>query len=155
MRYSASRPFSGSVPEALRVFEAALLPNGFRVVDSSSSRLQFKGHGMQSTKENPIRGATEVTIEAKAGALKLDASLGGVVALSLFVCLFPLALWAALTVPDMLKSTGDSWALTAKSLYGGGFWIIAGPAMSLWIRKRTTNALEDMLASAAVRAAQI
>ncbi len=149
MRYSTSRLFSGNGSKALRVVEAALLPNGFRIVDSSSSRLQLKGPGMQSTKENPIRGATEITVEAKNGTLKLDASLGGVVVLSLFVCLFPLALWGALALPDLLKSTGQSGALTAKSLYGAGAWLVIGPAMSVWIRSRTTSALDNMLASAA------
>lgn len=146
MRFSATRSFAGNASEALRIAEAALLPNGFRIVDTSASRLKFKGRGMQSTKENPIRGATEVTIEAQDSVLKLDASLGGVVGLSLFAAILPIALWATVTLPGQLKSPDG--VFTPKTLYGAGMWVVGVPALTFWLRKRTINALEDMLASA-------
>ncbi|MBK6734143.1 MAG: hypothetical protein IPG61_08635 [bacterium] len=146
MRFAATRSYSGNASDALRVAEAALLPNGFRVVDSSASRLALRGRGMQSTKENPIRGATEVSIEAQDGVLKLDASLGGVVGLSLFAALLPVVLWAVMKLPGQLKSAEG--VFTAKTLYGAGIWVVGVPVLFYWLRKRTINALEDVLASA-------
>ncbi len=146
MRFSSTRSYSGDASEALRIAETAFLPNGFRVVDSSASQLKLKGRGMHSTQENPIRGATEVTIQAQDSVLKLDASLGGVVGLSLFAAILPVALWAALKLPDQLKS--PEGIFTLKVLCGAGFWVVGVPMLVFWLRKRTINALEDILTSA-------
>lgn len=149
MRYSARRPFSGDPAAALQAVETTLLPNGFRLVKSSPSHLEWKGPGMQSSKENPLRGATEILFQARDGFLKLDASLGGVRAMSLFVCLFPLVLWGGFAVAGLMKPRDDGGAFMTSALWGVGIWLILGPALSLWFRRRTTRALEDMLANAA------
>jgi hypothetical protein len=100
MHFSAKRQFQGTNATAFSTIESILLPNNFRLIKSEPSRLKMAGRGMQSSKENPVRGATEVVIEARAGQL----------------------------------------------------WLVLGPLMGLWIRRRTIQALEDMLDSAVASA---
>lgn len=150
MRYAATRAHSGSAASALKIVEETLLPNGFRIVEAGASRLELKGPGMRSSKENPLRGATRVVVDAHDGVLHLDASLGGVVWLSLFVCLFPPALWLILGLAALARPESGEGLLASKSLYGVGIWLVLGPAMSFWFRKRTIDALETMLINAAI-----
>jgi len=66
MRYSTKRQFAGDASVAFSAVEATLLPNGFRIAETHPHQLVLKGPGMQSTKENPVRGATEIVVEARA-----------------------------------------------------------------------------------------
>ncbi|MDU0355937.1 hypothetical protein RS130_20415 [Paraglaciecola aquimarina] len=113
--------------------ESTLLPNGFKVLYKSANSIVFTGTVMQSTKEAPIRGATRIALKLEAGLLKLDANLGGVLWMSIFVCLFP---------PLLVFFIGG-----ASDDYFNAIlpWLLIGPAMSYWLRHRTIRALRTML----------
>lgn len=150
MHYTSQHRFAGDTDKAFAAIETMLMPNGFRITDRGPRSISLQGRGMQSTKESPLRGATRIHIEQKGGHLRLDAFLGGVRFMMLFVCVFPVLLFLGMTLLPPLIA-GHGWqAIDFKPLLGGVAWLIIGPAMSVWIRKRTTNALEDMLNNAAV-----
>ena len=147
MRYTTTRAYSGATVDALRVIEETLLPNGFHIVKSDASRLELRGPGMWSSKENPIRGATVVSVEARDSVLHLDTSLGGVARLARFACVFPIVLWFVLGLMSATKAEAGG-LLTTKSLYWIGIWLVVGPALAFWIRRRTIGALDTMLLNA-------
>ncbi len=150
MQYSAKRRFTGDQAVAFSAIEATLLPNGFRVVDTSPHRRILKGPGLQSTRENPVRGATKVVVEVEGETLRLRAELNGVLFMALFVCIFPLSLWAGFAVAGLLSSAESASPLSGKALVGAAVWVVVGPALALWIRRRTIRALDDMLNNAVV-----
>ena len=152
MQYSTKRRYSGNESAAFSAVESTLLPNGFRIIHSGPTRLELKGRGMQSTKENPVRGATEISVETAGGSLRLNAKLGGVRFMAFFVCLFPLLLWGSFAVTGLLKSGDGGSVFEAKALYGAAVWLVIGPLMTVWIRKRTISALDDMMDNAVVSA---
>lgn len=150
MNYSTARKFSGQEALAFSAIEATLLPNSFRITRSEASLLELKGRGMQSTKEDPVRGATVVLVEARDGFLHLNARLGGVLFMVIFVCLFPVLLTGSFAVAPMIKSGGGIASLSTEALYGMAVWSVLGPLMGLWIRHRTIESLRAMLENAIV-----
>lgn len=154
MRYSAKRRFTGDQAVAFSTVEATLLPNGFRVVDTNPHRRVLKGPGLQSTRESPVRGATKIVVEVEGETLHLRAELNGVLFMALFVCIFPVLLWAGFAVAGLFSSAESAAALSGKAFVGAAVWVVVGPVLARWIRRRTTRALDDMLASAVVVAAR-
>ncbi len=150
MHYCTEREFSGQEALAFSSIEATLLPNSFRITRSEVSLVELKGRGMQSTKEDPVRGATVVEVEARGGVLYLNARLGGVLFMVLFVCLFPVFLIGGLAIAPLFESGGGVASLNKEALSGMAIWAVVGPLMGFWIRHRTIVSLNDMLENAIV-----
>ncbi len=74
MEHSNSITFMGDVDTARRI----LMANGFALVAHDDVSMEFTGPGMQSTKQNPILGASRITLEVDREYLRLHAELGGV-----------------------------------------------------------------------------
>lgn len=154
MRYETRQDFQGSAESALHAIEATLLPNGFRLVDSGPGRNLYAGRGMNNSRENPLRGATRIEVDAATRVLRLQADLGGVRRLALFVCIFPIVLWAGLTLAPMIAHGGDRMQIGAAGMVGTAVWLVVGPLLAWVIRRRTVKALDDLLAGAAAVAAR-
>lgn len=152
MKYSGSRRLTGAKEAALAAIEAALLPNGFKVLKAGPSGLEFGGPGLRSTKENPLRGASEIQAEVRGGRLHLDAALCGLRFLVIFVCAFPPLLIGGLALLPVIKAGGDFGAFNPQSLFLLAPWVLISPLMVVLIRKRTIGALDDLLDSAVVLA---
>ena len=119
--------------------ETTLLPNDFRVIERSKLAMKFAGRGMNSTKENPVRGATEIALKAENKALHLNAKLGGVVKLSLFICLFPPLLILLMTFFSSEESEVINYLWV---------WFVIGPVMTFWLYRRTIHSLDTLLDNA-------
>ena len=136
MKYAAQLPCSSQRDFDFSSVESTLLPYGFSVQKKDKTSIDLSGRGMNSTKEDPIRGASEITLIAKAGTLQLKAKLGGVVFMSLFVCFLPPLLILCLS----FFNPSDSGVINHLWV-----WFIMGPIISYWIRRRTINALNILL----------
>lgn len=154
MRYETRHDFEGSAEAALKAVEAVLVPNGFRLVDSGPGRNRYAGRGMNNSRENPLRGATRIEVAAQTRVLRLHADLGGVRRMALFVCVFPLVLWAGLTLAPMIATGGDRMDISMTGILGTALWLVLGPVIAWVIRRRTVRALDDLLAGAAAVAAR-
>ena len=148
MTYTSKHRYTGDTDAAFAAIEATLLPNGFRIVEKGPRSLTVTGRGMQSTKQSPLRGATRLHIEHRGGHLHLEAYLGGVRFMTLFVCLFPVLLFVGLTFLIPLLSGQGLAGVDFRVLYGAAVWVVIGPVIAISIRKRTAHALEDLLANA-------
>ncbi|MDE3271862.1 hypothetical protein [Pseudoalteromonas sp. G4] len=136
MKYSAQMDCQSEADIDFSSVETTLLPNGFRVIKKDDTSIEFTGRGMNSTKEDPIRGATKISLMAKSGLLHLNANLGGVLFMSLFVCLFPPLLILSLSY----FNSSDSGVLNLLWI-----WLVMGPMIAYWIRQRTVKSLKIML----------
>ncbi len=154
MRYETELTYRGDSEAALAAIEQTLMPNGFRLVESGASRSVWAGRGMRSSRENPLRGATEIELRAVGGVLRLQAVLGGVKRMALFVILFPIILWAGLSLAPMIANGDDRMSIGWAGMIGVGLWLIIGPLLAWSFRRRTVQALDDLLANAAAHAAR-
>jgi hypothetical protein len=133
MKYSSSVYIGSQERVDFSPVESTLLPNGFKVEYISENTIKFKGPLMQSTKEAPIRGATHISFKVERGQLQLNAKLGGVLFMSLFVCLFPPVLVFFIGGPNV-NYLNAVWP-----------WLIIGPIAAYWLRYRTVKALNTLL----------
>ena len=154
MRYETRHDFEGNAEAALKAVEAMLIPHGFRLVDSGPGRNRYEGRGMNNSRENPLRGATQIEVAAQTRVMHLHADLGGVRRMALFVCVFPLVLWAGLTLAPMIAHGGDRMEIGTAGMLGTAVWMVVGPVIAWVIRRRTLQALDDLLAGAAAVAAR-
>jgi hypothetical protein len=92
MPYSNSIAFTGDSQRLLASAATILMTNGFAVVQQEGDQIEFVGPGLNSTRQNPILGASRVVVSAKHGRLAVEAEYGGVDALRRFMIQFPLLL---------------------------------------------------------------
>lgn len=166
MSYSISLPFEGETDRALDAAILLLGQNGFVVVDRDETRLEMDGPGLQSTKQNPLLGASHVWIDRDEGALRLEAELGGVDAMRRLLVYLPLGLavffvllfgviggvvWGA-----GIGAVGWQWLLriTPVAVLPLAPWLVISPLMMRWIRGRTECALDGLLANVAALGTQ-
>lgn len=148
--YIASRNFSGKTQAAISSIETTLLPNNFKVTKATPTAIELKGPGLRSSKENPIRGASEIKIEVRNGKLHLEAALCGIRFLAIFIVAFPLLLMGVLSFLPVILAGGDFGEFNPAILLIMSPWVFISPMAIVWMRKRAIRALDDMLDNAVV-----
>jgi len=144
MNYAASIAFDGKCDDALELARTVLATNGFQVNVPGPSQLSAKGPGMFSTRDNPLLGATAMTIRIAEGRIDLAAELGGVKRMRTFLFVFPPALGLVLVV--LFLTLGMEWwpvlLTVAVALCP---WIVLSPVLARWISSRTLRAIDTLL----------
>jgi len=151
VKYSKTVPFTGKAAKALEVARSTFLPQGFQLVASTDYELRVTGPGLNSTKENPLKGITEasIIIRPSASAIEMTATLGGVEKMKKFLTFFPLGLAllfliaigvVALSVPAMRRPIFFLTPVLALSP-----WLFLSPWMSRMIGRRTVQAIDTLL----------
>lgn len=158
---------SQTFTNAIQVLESV----GFKILSCDKQRAELQGPGLNSTKQNPLLGATAIQLHCLYDSIKLQASLGGVATMEYFLRWFPIGLGLVLGTLFALVggvvfgrangipfgvpwAPGLTWLLVAYTL---AFlpvmpWFFIAPWMTRMIRKRTTLALETLLQKAVMKA---
>jgi hypothetical protein len=151
MEYSKTVPFTGSASQALKVARSTFLPQGFQLVASADHELRVTGPGINSTRENPLKGITEASIIVRSSAIEIKATLGGVEKMKKFLTFFLLGMALlflivfgvlALTIPDLRRPWFFLIPILALSP-----WIFLAPLMSRMIGRRTIQAIDTLLSN--------
>lgn len=160
---NAERTFT----QAITVLEAA----GFKILSCDRQRAHLRGPGLNSTKQNPLLGATDIQVYRDNDHIKLQATLGGVATMEHFLKWFPLALGLGLGTLFSLVggigfgqafgipfgvpwAQGIQWLLVAYTLAFLPIapWFFISPWMIRMIRTRTQQALQSLLHNAVMKA---
>jgi hypothetical protein len=151
MEYSKTVPFIGNGARALDVARAAFVGQGFQIIASSDYELRVTGPGINSTKENPLKGVSEASIIIRSSAIEIKAILGGVQKMNTFLRLFPLGLalfflivFGALawSLPDFRRA----WIFLIPLLTLSP-WLFLSPLIARTIKKRTEQAVDTLLSN--------
>jgi hypothetical protein len=156
---SGSRPWC----QALQFAVTTLTNNGFAITHCDSASATLTGPGLNSTRQNPILGATKVDLRVADHRLHVDAELGGVETMRRFLYWFPLSLGAGLgllfgVVGGVLFgrqfgvdfgvpwAQGWQWLLVAMagSTLPVAPWLVFSPTIARWIQNRTQRAIETL-----------
>ncbi|MDQ3818686.1 MAG: hypothetical protein M3362_13545, partial [Acidobacteriota bacterium] len=141
MEYAKTVPFTGRPAKALDIARSTLLPLGFQVVSSSDYELRATGPGINSTRENPLKGISEAAIVVRSSTIEMQAALGGVRKMKMFLTFFPLGMallflivfgTLALSVPAFRH-----WWVFLIPLAALAPWIFISPMMIRMIERRT------------------
>ena len=165
--FFALAAFAGSHANPLDSAVATLIYNGFELVHRDSTSAVLTGPGMSSTHQNPLLGASKVTLQLRDHALEAAAELGGVDYMRRFLMRFPFLLGLGLGLLFAVVgglhfgrqhgigfgvpwAPGWRWLIVA---FGGAMlpvtpWLVLSPLMSRMILKRTQRALEVLVRNA-------
>ena len=154
MQYTSSRTLAGSPESALRVVREALVANGFAIVEASPTEVTAIGPGMFDSRQNPLHGVSKAKFRAEDGVIRAQAELGGAVWLGRFAMFFPLGLGLLLAMLFGLMGLkpgrpGSPSSPVLIPLIAVSPWLVLGPLLGRFIRKRTEKAVEALVQSAA------
>ncbi len=151
--YSKTVPFVGHTAKALDVARTTFMSQGFQIVTNSDHELRVTGPGLNSTKENPLKGVSEASIIIRASAIEIKAMLGGTEKLKKFLRIFPLgmALFFLLVIGivfgviALTVSEFRQWWIFLIPVLALSPWLFLSPIMIRWIEKRTVQAVDTLL----------
>ncbi len=165
--YSTSAVTTCSADGVLQTALATLTNNGFTIVNREKHSVDLTGPGLNSTKQNPLLGASAIHLEMRGQQLHLDAELGGVDSMRRFLMRFPFMLGLGLGLffgvfggvafgRQFGVGFGVPWARGLMwMLFAMGIamlpvtpWLFLSPMMSNMIRTRTQNALTTLVKNA-------
>ena len=158
MEHTCSLRFEGNHQRALSLAETSLTTLGFRFTQRSPEKLEAEGPGLNSTRQNPIMGASRIEIVARQNQMNLRAELGGARTMVRFVTIFPVALCLGL---GLILSTvfffafGPGWPIASVALTCAAIavvWVFLGQWMAKGIEHRTRESLDALLANMAAAA---
>lgn len=172
MNYTRSLKLDGSPDAAILSVLTTLTNNGFQIRKRGDRSASLSGPGLNSTKQNPLLGASEVGVIVEGDQIRLDAELGGMERMQRFVTRFPfllsfgLALFfiALLAIYSLVlpigfgpagrfgPAAGIGWSsclsIIALVMLPALPWIVISPWMSRHIERRTLTALDTLLGNA-------
>lgn len=162
-----SEPTEGILHAALSI----LTNNGFTIVTRNESTACLTGPGLNSTRQNPLLGASKIQLVLQEDRICLDAELGGVDSMQRFLVRFPLILGLGLGMIfgvgggvlfgqqfgigfGVPWARGWSWMLFAvgTALLPIAPWLILAPLLAGAIRQRTQLALNTLVSNAVLMA---
>lgn len=165
--FSTAAVTSKPTGEMLQAALVTLTNNGFTIAKRDATSASLNGPGLNSTKQNPLLGASSIRLEMRGQQLCLDAELGGVDTMRRFLMRFPLFLGLGLgllfgVVGGLIFgqqfgvgfgvpwAPGWKWMLVA---FGGSMlpvapWLFLSPMISNLVRNRTESALTALLQNA-------
>ena len=165
--FSVSAVTENTTDDVLQSALITLTNNGFAIVNRDANSAELTGPGLNSTKQNPLLGASRIRLKREGEELRLDAELGGVDSMRRFLMRFPLILGVAFGLlfgvvggfafgRQFGVGFGVPWAQGWKWLLvaiGGAVlplspWLFLSPMMSNMIRTRTQNALATLVRNA-------
>ncbi|MFO0939889.1 MAG: hypothetical protein U0930_03905 [Pirellulales bacterium] len=148
---------------SLQVALAILANHGFKIVSHDSRSARLSGPGLNSTKQNPLLGATSIQLVLEDHRLKLIAELGGVDSMRRFLMSFPFLLGLGLGLLfgvgggllfgrnfgvgfGVPWAQGWNWMLftLALSVLPVAPWLFLSPMIAGSIRNRTQQALSTL-----------
>ena len=162
--FTTSAEIQNSTDEAIQSAIVTLTNNGFAITHRDADSAELIGPGMNSTRQNPILGASKITLTTHDHSIKAEAELGGVDTMRRFLTWFPLLLGLGLGLffcfgggllfgQQFGIGFGVPWAKGWRWILvsiGGAMlpvspWLVLSPLISGMIKKRTQNAVEILL----------
>lgn len=161
--YSTSSKLSNGVPEAMNASVTTLTNNGFAIRERADDSAVLTGPGLNSTKQNPLLGATRINLKVQDGQLVANAELGGVESMQRFVTRFPILLCVGLGLffgvlaavqvglgPAIPGWQGWQLVLLAMliAMIPGLPWLFLGPMVGRITLTKTQNAIQTLVQNA-------
>jgi len=147
--YSTSVTYSGSAKRALAIAQNALIAANFQITSKTDYELHAVGRGITSTRQDPLKAATDITIILRNASIEVNAVLGGVDRMKKFLRILPLSMalffllvfgTIAFFVPDFRR-----WWIFLIPVAVLSPWLILGPIIARSVRAQAEGAINSLL----------
>ncbi len=148
MDYEKTEPFSGNMEKAFEVAKNVLIQHNFQIVRDSDSEVEFTGPGMLSSRQNPLVGISRVCIRGTSGNISIEAEFGGIRRLTKYLVFFIVGMAIFfLVLFGILLSKQDQPLYKTILITLAPFipWPILIPLIHIWMKSRTSKALDRLL----------
>jgi hypothetical protein len=147
IKYETSVEFIGNLDSAINMAKNIFATNGFKMNQIDQTKLSVTGPGMNSTKQNPIRGLSRGELNFTGETLEFKGELGGIAFVKKFLKFFPLALGTGMTVffVGLLYFTRQNILFGFIPLLAVAPWLFISPVISRRIQKKTEDAIATTL----------
>lgn len=147
--YSTSVSYTGSAKRALAIAQNALIAANFQIVSKTDFDLHAVGRGITSTRQDPLKAATDITMLIRNSSIEVNAILGGADRMKKFLRILPLSMAAlflvvfgtiAVFVPDFRR-----WWIFLIPVAVLSPWLVLGPVIARSIRAQAEDAINSLL----------
>ncbi len=148
MDYEKTEPFSGNMEKAFEVAKNVFIQHNFQIVRDSDSEVEFTGPGMLSSRQNPLVGISRVCIRGTSGNISIEAEFGGIRRLTKYLVFFIVGMAIFfLVLFGILLSKQDQPLYKTILITLAPFipWPILIPLIHIWMKSRTSKALDRLL----------
>lgn len=148
MDYEKTMPFSGNMEKSLEAARNVFIQHNFQIVRGSDSEVELTGPGMLSSRQNPLVGISRVCIRGTSGNLSIEAEFGGIRKLTKYLALFivGMVIFFLVFFGIILPKQGEpADKIILISLAPFIPWPIIIPLMAIWMKSRTSKALDTLL----------
>jgi hypothetical protein len=136
MSYRKSLAFQGDPAAALDAARVVLIGQDFAVSEPRAGQLIALRPWMTGSRRSLLRGISSLEIEVTRSTMTITAGRRNVVAMILFVLLFP---------PVLALVLGVTQGRVSACLQAAAPWFVVSPILSLWLWYRTKWALERLV----------
>ncbi len=150
MDYEKTEPFSGNMEKVLEVVKNVFIQHNFQIVRDSDKEVEFTGPGMLSSRQNPIVGISRICIRGASGNISIEAEFGGIRKLTKYLVVFivGMAIFFVVLFGILLPKQGQPLNKTILiSLAPFIPWPILIPLIYIWMKSRTSKAIDRLLAN--------
>ncbi len=148
MDYEKTEPFSGNMEKVLEVAKNVFIQHNFQIVRDSDTEVEFTGPGMLSSRQNPIVGISRICIRGASGNISIEAEFGGIRKLTQYLVVFivGMAIFFVVFLGILLPKQAQPLNKTIlKTLAPFVPWPVLIPLIHIWMKSRTSKALDRLL----------
>ena len=148
MDYEKTEPFSGNMEQVLEVAKNVFIQNNFKIVRHSDTEVEFTGPGMLSSRQNPVVGISRICIRGTSGNISIEAEFGGIRKLTKYLVVFivGMAIFFVVLFGILFSKQGQPLnKIILMSLAPFMPWPVLIPLIHIWMKSRTSKALDRLL----------
>jgi hypothetical protein len=150
LTYERTENFDGELAKAIEIVRNTLLPHGFEIIQCNESYMEVANNTFTWGRQpNPIKMISSASISLNGDKITLQAELGGVKKLILYVSLFIIGMAAFFLVTfgilfGLIQHQPMS-KIALLSLTPLAPWPVIIPLMSIWFKNSAKKALDTLM----------
>jgi hypothetical protein len=149
MEYEKTVHISGDVAKPTGTVVETLARHGFRIVRKRETSAELDGPGMNSSKQNPLVGASKVHVKGRSGRLTVEAEFGAVRRLMRFLGWMLVGMAGLFFVLFGFVFPAENPVMRfVVPLAPLAPWPILLPVMGRYFRRRSARALDVLVENA-------
>ena len=148
MDYEKTEPFSGNMEKVLEVAQNVFIQHNFQIVHHTDKEVEFTGPGMLSSRQNPLVGISRICIRGGSGNISIEAEFGGIRNLTKYLVVFivGMAIFFVVLFGILFSKQGQPLnKIILMSVAPFVPWPVLIPLIHIWMKSRTSKALDRLL----------
>ncbi|MHC4618630.1 MAG: hypothetical protein ACYTEQ_12860 [Planctomycetota bacterium] len=157
MDYEKTVPCTGDIEKAIEAARNVFIQHTFQIVNQSENAVELAGPGMLSSRQDPLVGISRIRIFQSSGGLSVEAQFDSIRKLIKYIAVFIVVMGVFFVVlfAVLFARQGQPLGIIVLiSLAPLAPWPVLLPLIMIWLKSRTSRALDVLLSNIAYLARQ-